>query len=168
AQQAGQQAAQMLDRAAQQAAQAAQQMAGGGQPQGAQQAGQALQQGQKQVGEAQGELGQGQPQGAQAAMQQAAQAPQQAAGSAQQTAQQGQKPGQPSLSKQPGPLGAAGVGLPDLSMFGPEAKKYAGRPWGELPGELRTRILQDMRARYGEDYARIIQRYFEQIADTRN
>ena len=58
------------------------------------------------------------------------------------------------------------MGLPDLGAFGKELKKYAGRTWGELPGELRTRILQDMRARYGEDYAGIIQRYFEQIADT--
>ena len=63
--------------------------------------------------------------------------------------------------------GAAAVGLPDPSLFGLDAKKYAGRAWGELPGELQTRVLQDMRARYGEDYARIIQRYFEQIADTR-
>ena len=63
--------------------------------------------------------------------------------------------------------GAASMGVPDPSLFGVDKKKYAGRVWGELPGELRTRVLQDMRARYGEDYARIIQRYFEQIADTR-
>ena len=36
-----------------------------------------------------------------------------------------------------------------------------------MPGELRTRITQAMQARYGEDYAGIIQRYFEQIADTK-
>ena len=62
--------------------------------------------------------------------------------------------------------GAAPVGLPDLSAFGKELKQYAGRSWGELPGELRTRITQAMQARYGEDYAGIIQRYFAQIADT--
>jgi hypothetical protein len=48
-----------------------------------------------------------------------------------------------------------------------DLKALAGRPWGELPGELRTRIVQDMRARYGEDYSRIIRRYFQQIAETK-
>ena len=43
----------------------------------------------------------------------------------------------------------------------------AGKPWGQLPGELRNQILQDMKARYGEDYARIIKLYFEQIAETK-
>ncbi len=81
---------------------------------------------------------------------------------------QAQQSGIPSVdNKFSGPKGAAPVGLPDPSLFGKEMKQYAGRAWGDLPGELRTRILQDMRARYGEDYARIIQRYFEQIADTR-
>jgi hypothetical protein len=47
-----------------------------------------------------------------------------------------------------------------------DLKALAGKSWGELPGELRTRIVQDMRARYGDDYGRIIQRYFQQIADT--
>ena len=46
-------------------------------------------------------------------------------------------------------------------------KQYAGKRWGELPGELQTRIIQDMKARYGDDYARIIKLYFEQLADTK-
>ena len=45
-------------------------------------------------------------------------------------------------------------------------KKYAGKTWGELPGELRTKIIQEMAAPYGDDYARRIKLYFEQIADT--
>ena len=44
---------------------------------------------------------------------------------------------------------------------------YAGKTWGELPGELRTKIVQDMRVKYGEDYARMIKLYFEQLADTK-
>jgi hypothetical protein len=42
---------------------------------------------------------------------------------------------------------------------------YAGKSWGDLPGELRTKIIQDMKTKYGDDYARIIKLYFEQIAD---
>jgi hypothetical protein len=45
-----------------------------------------------------------------------------------------------------------------------DLKSLAGKTWGELPGELRTRIVQDLRARYGDDYGAIIQRYFQQIA----
>ena len=33
--------------------------------------------------------------------------------------------------------------------------------------ELRTRIIQEMKAQYGDDYARIIKLYFEQIADNK-
>jgi hypothetical protein len=168
--QAGKQAAQALDQAAQAAAKAAQEMQAGQQP--AQQAagkqtGQAVQEGKEQVGQAQAKLGQGQPQQAQGAMQKAAQALQQAAAKANQQLTQPKDSGPPNqFAKEPGLKGAAPVGLPDLSAFGKELKKYAGRSWGELPGELRTRIMQDLVARYGEDYAGIIQRYFEQIAAT--
>jgi hypothetical protein len=171
AQQAGQQAAQKLDEAAQAAQQAAQQAAGQqpGQPESAaQKAGEAIQQGQQQTAQAQQQLNQGQPHDAQAAMQKAAQAMHEAAKSAMEAMEAAKEAGMPSeQNKFSGIKGAAPVGMPDLSKFGKDMKKYAGRTWGELPGELRTRILQDMRARYGEDYARIIQRYFEQIADTR-
>lgn len=51
-----------------------------------------------------------------------------------------------------------------LKSLGPDAEKYAGKPWGELPTEVKSRVLQDMRARYGEDYARSIQLYFEERA----
>jgi hypothetical protein len=56
--------------------------------------------------------------------------------------------------------------LPDLRAFGLAKTPYAGKSWGELPGELRTKIVQDMKASYGEDYARTIKFYFEQIAAT--
>ena len=57
---------------------------------------------------------------------------------------------------------AAG-GLPDPGCCRPKLKKYAGKPWGDLPGELRTKIIQDMQAKYGDDYARMIKLYFEQL-----
>jgi hypothetical protein len=78
-----------------------------------------------------------------------------------------QPPNQPG---QPGPNtgnGRAEGGRPDLSAFGLDKTRYAGKSWGELPGELRTKIVQDMKGRYGEDYARMIKLYFEQIADTK-
>jgi len=48
-----------------------------------------------------------------------------------------------------------------------DLKKYAGKNWGELPGSLRTKIVQDLKTRYGDDYAQMIKAYFEQIADTK-
>src|SRR5262249_4570725 len=88
---------------------------------------------------------------------------------AEQLAQQTQPP-EPGLPGQPGgqpnAVGAAGGGRPDPSLFGPDKNKYAGKTWGELPGELRTKIIQDMKAKYGDDYARMIKLYFEQIAST--
>lgn len=165
--QSQQQAAQALDRAAQLAQQAAQQQAGSqqaqqGSPQ--QQAGQSLQQAQNQMGQAQQQLGQNQQSQAQGSMQQAANSLQQAAQqmAQQQQGQKGQRPQQPS-----NPNGNDGSGneIIDLSRYGKDAKKYAGKPWGELPGELKTRIIQDMKAQYGDDYSRMIKLYFEQLAD---
>lgn len=48
-----------------------------------------------------------------------------------------------------------------------ELKKHAGKAWGDLPGELKTRLLQEMKAQYGDDYARVIKLYFEQIAEAK-
>ena len=56
-------------------------------------------------------------------------------------------------------------GAPHAGVLPKELQHYAGKPWGELPGELRTKILQDMKSQYGDDYARIIKLYFEQIAE---
>jgi hypothetical protein len=166
AQRAGTQAAQKLEEAAQAARQAS-----GSAPKTALQdlakAAAAVQEGRQQAAEAQKQLNQSQPQAAQAAMQQAAQAMHEAAQQAR-SSQRSDEAGTPDeQSRFSGLKGVAAAGVPDARLLGPEGKKYAGRPWGELPGELRTRVLQDIRARYGDDYARIIQRYFEQIADTR-
>jgi hypothetical protein len=118
------------------------------------------------MSQAQGQLSQGQNSGAQQSMQQAAQSLQQAA---QSLANQGQQQGQPGQPNQPntnGRTGASGAGEPDLTAFGLDRTKFAGKTWGELPGELRTKIVQDMKAKYGDDYARMIKLYFEQIAST--
>jgi hypothetical protein len=98
-------------------------------------------------------------------MQQAAQSLSQAA----QSLAQGQQnqPGKPSQRGEPNALGREGGGLPDLSALDPDLKKYAGKRWGDIPGELRTKVIQDMQAKYGEDYARRIKLYFEQLADTK-
>jgi hypothetical protein len=167
AQKSRQDAAQFLEQAAQQINQAAQQMArtqaadAGAQ----QQTGQALQQAQGQMKQAQGQLNQGQNRPAQNAMHQASQALQQAA---QQLAQQQQnQPGAPVPDSTPNGRGVAQGGMPNIELFGKDKEKYAGKPWGQLPGELRNQIIQDMKARYGEDYARIIKLYFEQIAETK-
>src|SRR5262249_38775283 len=79
----------------------------------------------------------------------------------------GPQQGQPNTPGAPATVGAASSGMPDASLFSPEMQRYAGKTWGELPGELRTQIVQDMRAKYGEDYARMIKLYFEQLADTK-
>jgi len=52
-------------------------------------------------------------------------------------------------------------GAPDTRTFAKDLEKYAGKPWGELPGELRTKIVQEMKSQYGDDYARVIKLYFE-------
>jgi DNA repair exonuclease SbcCD ATPase subunit len=163
AQQSRQEAGQALNRAAQQMQQAAQQMSQAPATEIAkqQQTGQSLQQAQNQMRQAQNQLNQGQQRPAQNAMRQAAQALQQAA---QQLAQQ---PGTPVPDTTSGNRGVAAGGEPDIRLLGKDMQKYAGKPWGQLPGELRNQILQDMKARYGEDYARIIKLYFEQIAETK-
>ena len=62
--------------------------------------------------------------------------------------------------------GATPGGAVDGRMLPKELTPYIGKRWGELPGELRTRLVQQMKARYGDDYARSIKIYFEQLADT--
>jgi hypothetical protein len=162
ARQAQERAAQALDQAARQADQAGEGMASRQGLPTEQQAGQSLQQARGEMKQAQGQLAQGQD--AQGAMRRAAQALRQAAG--QLASRQGQG-NQRSPESQTGPAGAPGSGSPDATAMAVDAKTYAGKPWGDLPGELRTKILQDVKAKYGDDYARIIKLYFEQLADTK-
>jgi hypothetical protein len=53
------------------------------------------------------------------------------------------------------------------TLLPPDLKQYAGVPWGDLPGDVKSKIVQDLRAKYGEEYARIIKQYFEQLADSK-
>jgi hypothetical protein len=156
-QQQQQQAAQALEQASQQLAQAGQPANAQGNPQG-----QAVQQAQKSMQQAQGKLNQGQAKGAQEAMAQAAQALAQAAQQASPDAPPGQQGGRLSAN------GVAPGGAPDMSKFTLDGKQFDGKAWGQLPGELRTKIVQEMRKKYGDDYARMIKLYFEQAADTRD
>jgi hypothetical protein len=169
--QSRQEAARSLDRAARQAEQAAsEQTASNGkrekQGQASPQAGQAVQQAGDQMEQAQGQLGQGETPQARRSMENAAKALRKAAGELSRGGQQNQG-GDPNQPGPPGMAGSPGGGRPDPSVFGPGIPKYAGKTWGELPGELRTQIVQDMKAKYGEDYARMIKLYFEQLADTK-
>lgn len=156
AQQAQMQAAESLERSAQQAAQAGKQ----DKPDAQQaQTGQSLQQAQGQMQFAQDQLQQNNNQAARPAMQNAAQQLNRAA--EQLTQQAGQAGGNATASEQ----GASSQGAPDAGAFAQALKQHKAKNWGELPGELRTKLLQDMRAKYGDDYARIIKLYFEQLAD---
>jgi hypothetical protein len=65
----------------------------------------------------------------------------------------------------PNPTAApAGVAEADLAALQDLVRKKTGRQWGELPGHLRTEILQLSKGRYRDDYARLIQLYFREIA----
>ena len=65
----------------------------------------------------------------------------------------------------PNPTAApAGVADADLAALRDLVRKKTGRQWGELPGHLRTEILQLSKGRYRDDYARLIQLYFREIA----
>jgi hypothetical protein len=125
---------------------------------------QALQEGQKQAAKALGQMSTGQVQGARKALAQAGQSLQHAAQNMGKQLQRSPTQSGPNPGSAPS---AAPLTLPDLKKYGPEAEQYSGRDWGQLPGELKTRLLMDARAQYGPEYAAIIQRYFEGIADTR-
>jgi hypothetical protein len=57
--------------------------------------------------------------------------------------------------------GKAPSTIGDLNPLLPE--NWAAN-WGTLPGEVKGKILQDLQTRYGDDYARVIKLYFEQLA----
>ncbi len=58
----------------------------------------------------------------------------------------------------------AGVAAPDLSGLPAMARTKSAHNWGELPGHLRTEIMQLSQGKYRDDYARQIQLYFKEIA----
>jgi hypothetical protein len=70
--------------------------------------------------------------------------------------------------RKPTPPGAAAPAFDparDLSLTPDDFKNMKGKPWGELPGELRARIVEELRGQFGEEYGPIIQRYFQRLAE---
>lgn len=65
---------------------------------------------------------------------------------------QGSKPGQ-------GGGGAPSGDLPSV------VRDNLGKSWGDLPGDVKAKITAELKAKYGEDYARVIKLYFEQLAE---
>lgn len=87
-----------------------------------------------------------------------------------QTVQQASKQSARSLpnpARQPAAKASAGPGgsASRLTPLG-KLEPFDGKSWGELPGELKTQMLQDFRARYGAEHAEIIRQYFERLAQT--
>jgi hypothetical protein len=106
----------------------------------------------------------GMPKDAQTAMQAAAQKLTQAAN---QASKQSSPSGPPKSGRTP----AAKAGAPPRGGSTPLPKDlkletFQGKAWGELPGELKTQMIQDFRTRYGDEYAEVIQQYFERLAQS--
>ncbi|HMF18198.1 MAG TPA: hypothetical protein VKE98_13380, partial [Gemmataceae bacterium] len=128
-------------------------------------AAQAMKQAQKQLDDAIAKLRLGKGKEARPAMQQAARELRQAAIETRQNMTKSQQAGVPGTGKQnSGKRPPSTGGISKTGPLAPDLKKYSGAAWGRMPGHLRTRILQDLRAQFGEDYARIIQGYFEKLA----
>jgi hypothetical protein len=100
------------------------------------------------------------------AMKQAAEALSRAAGALGRTLGGGQPDGRASRSGAPQSGGNDGSSTaPQTEVVPAEIAEYLTRPWGELPGDVRSQIIQELAARYGEDYARTIKLYFESLAE---
>jgi hypothetical protein len=169
-------ASRAMEQARQQASEAAKELGEQAGKQGGEaRAGDALQQAKDEMAKAQKELGQGKPGEAGKSMDQASkslkQASQQIGRGQGQGQNQGQtQGGQTGKSGQADPNGksankGAGSANPDLTQFEKIMEKYPGKSWGELPGKVQNDVIQEMAARYGEEYARNIRLYFEQLAE---
>lgn len=103
------------------------------------------------------------PQEARQAMKGAAQRLEQAAEQAQRASSRMQAP----PARNPAAKALARTKSGSASATPPPLKDMpsAGKAWGDLPGELKTRLMQDFRSRYGEEYAEIIREYFERLAE---
>jgi len=158
-----------MERAARQANEAAKELRGSEERGGSPQAGEAMNKAKEQMNQAGDKLGKGQPGEAGNAMEKAAKSLQQAAGQLGQGQGQGDgnepKPGQGKDGKNSGGNVGGPGGKLDLRSFDEDVAKHSGKAWGELPGEIRNKIIQQMKARYGEEYATNIRYYFEQLAE---
>jgi hypothetical protein len=166
--QARQKAAEALDKAAEQAKQASESGRRKASPNGKPEdlppeAGQSLQDAKGEMSQAQSQLGKGQGKQAGGSMDKAADALGEAAKRvSQRTDPSGQRDG----ATRPAETVANSGAPPTSGALPQDVQRNAGKKWGELPGELRTRIIQEMKTQYGDDYARVIKLYFEQVAET--
>ena len=72
--------------------------------------------------------------------------------------------GEGSAGTTPGPK--AGVPYRPTTAYVPSAvAENLGKAWGDLPGDVKSKITQELKAKYGDDYARLIKLYFEQLAE---
>jgi hypothetical protein len=124
----------------------------------AQAANDAVKQAAQQQAQAQGQMGKGNGQDAAKPAQQAADKLKEAAD---QMAKAGQPDGQPGQGgTDPGQGGKGGAAdMPNVVL------ENLGKSWGELPGEVKTKVMAELKAKYGDEYARVIKLYFEQLAD---
>ena len=73
--------------------------------------------------------------------------------------------GEPGERSNPMNNDGSGKSAPTKDELPKDLQQYLGKPWGDLPGDVKSKIIQDLQAKYGEDYARVIKLYFEQIAE---
>ena len=104
------------------------------------------------------------PKDAQAAMKSAAKSLEEASQqAAKQSASKLPKPARNPTARSSAPLAG---GFPSALLRDAKFDPSMGKAWGELPGELKTQMLQDVRSRFGEEYAEMIRQYFERLAET--
>jgi len=103
------------------------------------------------------------PKDAQAAMQAAAEKLAQAANQASKQASRTLPKASRTPSAKAGPMPPSGNAVVPRDL---KLESFQGKSWGELPGELKTRMIQDYRTRYGDEYAEVIQQYFERLSQT--
>jgi hypothetical protein len=154
-------AAKQLDIAVKQLAKLTQDNAAKGMPKDAEKTAEALKAGRAEMRVAQDKLPT-LPRDAQIAMKSAAQKLNEAA--AQATKQSARNLPRP--ARDPAAKSSNRHGSPSALAQLDKLENLDGKTWGELPGELKTQMLQDFRARYGPDYAEIIRSYFERLAET--
>lgn len=105
----------------------------------------------------------GQPKNAQNSMQAAAKSLQKAS---QQASMQASRSVPSAARNAPKMPSAASGTFPGSLPKNAKLESFQGKAWGELSGELRTQMLQDVRARFGEDYADMIQQYFRSLSES--
>ena len=77
------------------------------------------------------------------------------------------QPGDPGQPGMPGGEVAGGAGSQtelEIKNLEQELRKQSQRNWGQLPGQLKTEILQGASKKPRPEYARQIKSYFEEIA----